>query len=123
MKIIIIGIGGFIGAVLRYSISGWVYKILGSSMPYGTLAVNLIGSFILGFFLFFSEDRQVISPLWRNFVAVGILGSLTTFSTFSYETFVLLQENLYGQVTLNILLNVVLTILAVWAGMVLARIL
>ena len=84
MKILIIGIGGFLGAILRYSISGWIHKLFGSGMPYGTLAVNILGSFILGFFLFYSEDRQSFSPLWRSFIAVGIMGALTTFSTFSY---------------------------------------
>jgi CrcB protein len=122
MKILVIGLGGFIGAIMRYSISGWVYRIVGSGLPYGTLSVNILGSFILGFFLLFAEERFTISPAWRSFIAVGMMGALTTFSTFSYETFMMLQENLYGQVALNVGLNVVLTIAAVWAGMALARI-
>ncbi|KAA3614872.1 MAG: fluoride efflux transporter CrcB [Calditrichaeota bacterium] len=122
MNILIIGLGGFIGAVMRYSISGWVHRFLGAGMPYGTLAVNVLGSFILGFFLLLAEERFTISPAWRNFIAVGMMGALTTFSTFSFETFMLFQENLYGQVILNIGLNVVLTIAAVWAGMSLARV-
>ena len=122
MKILIIGLGGFIGAVMRYSISGWVHRLVGSGLPYGTLAVNILGSFILGFFLLLAEERFTISPEWRNFIAVGMMGALTTFSTFSFETYMLLQENLYGQVALNIGLNVVLTIAAVWAGMALARV-
>jgi len=121
MKIFIIGIGGFIGAILRYGISGWVHRMLGAGFPYGTLAVNVLGSFILGFFLFMAEGRFTISPMLRNFIAIGILGALTTFSTFSYETFMLLQENLYLQVTMNILLNIFLTLSAIWAGMTLAR--
>ena len=123
MKILIIGFGGFIGAILRYSISGWIHKLFGSGMPYGTLAVNVIGSFILGFILFYSEDRQSFSPLWRSFIAVGIMGALTTFSTFSYETFAMMQESLYLKAVWNILLNIITTILAIWAGMVLSRIL
>jgi len=121
MKILIIGLGGFIGAVLRYSISGWVQKLFSGNFPYGTLAVNIIGSFILGYFLFISEGRFVINPMWRSFVAIGMMGALTTFSTFSYETFMLLQENLYWQAGLNTLFNVAITLVAVWAGMVLAR--
>lgn len=121
MKIFIIGLGGFIGAIMRYSISGLVHKIFGSGMPYGTLAVNIIGSFILGFFLFYSEDRQSFSPLWRSFIAVGIMGALTTFSTFSFETFALLQESLFSRAILNISLNLFLTIAAVWAGMSFSR--
>ena len=121
MNILIIGLGGFIGAVMRYSISGWVHRLVGSSLPYGTLVVNILGSFILGFFLLLAEERFTISPLWRNFIAIGMMGALTTFSTFSFETFMLLQENLYGQVALNVGLNVILTIAAVWAGIALAR--
>ena len=121
MKILIIGLGGFIGAVLRYGISGWVQKFFSGNFPHGTLAVNIIGSFILGYFLFISEGRFVVNPLWRSFIAIGMMGALTTFSTFSYETFMLLQENLYWQAGANTLLNVALTLMAVWAGMVLAR--
>ena len=121
MKLLIIGIGGFLGAILRYSISGWIHKLFGSGMPYGTLAVNILGSFILGFFLFYSEDRQSFSPLWRSFIAVGIIGALTTFSTFSYETFALLQESLFSRAILNISMNLFLTLVAVWSGMSLAR--
>ena len=121
MKILIIGLGGFIGAVLRYSISGWVYRIFGNALPWGTLAVNVIGSFILGYFLFMAESRTTISPMWRNFIAIGMMGALTTFSTFAYETFALLQENLFGQVLANVVLNVIITLLAVWAGIALAK--
>lgn len=122
LKIIVIGTGGFIGAVLRYSISGWAYRVFGTGMPYGTLIVNILGSFILGFFLFYTEGKTTISPLWRSFIAIGMMGALTTFSTFSYETFVMLQESLYLQVLSNIALNVILTLTAVWAGMVLAKV-
>jgi len=121
MKIFIVGLGGFIGAVLRYGISGWVQKLFSGNFPYGTLAVNIIGSFILGYFLFISEGRFALNPLWRSFIAIGIIGALTTFSTFSYETIALLQESLYWQAGLNTLLNLILTLIAVWAGMVLAR--
>jgi fluoride exporter len=121
MNILIIGLGGFIGAILRYSISGWVHKVVSSTFPYGTLAVNILGSFILGFFLILAEERFSFSPLWRSFIAIGMMGALTTFSTFSYETFMMLQDNLYGQALLNIGVNVVVTLGAVWAGMSLAR--
>jgi len=122
MKILIIGFGGFIGAVLRYSISGWIQKLFAGNFPYGTLAVNVIGSFILGYFLFMSEGRFAINPTWRSFIAIGMMGALTTFSTFSYETVMLLQENLYLQAGINTALNVALTVIAVWAGMVIAKV-
>jgi len=121
MKLLIIGLGGFIGAVMRYSISGWVQKLLSENFPYGTLAVNILGSFVLGYFLFMSEARSVLNPHWRHFIAIGMIGAMTTFSTFSYETFALLQENLYWHALLNTFLNVMLTIIAVWAGMITAK--
>ncbi len=121
MNILIIGLGGFIGAILRYAISGWVHKLVSSTFPYGTLAVNILGSFILGFFLILAEERFSFSPLWRSFIAIGMMGALTTFSTFSYETFMMLQENLYRQALLNMGLNVVVTLVAVWSGISLAR--
>ncbi len=121
MKLLVIGLGGFIGAILRYGVSGWAYKIIGARMPFGTLVVNILGSFILGLFLFLAEGRFNIGPLWRGFIAIGMMGALTTFSTFSYETLALLQGNLWIQAFLNILLNVLLTLLAVWAGMVVAK--
>ena len=121
MKFLIIGAGGFIGAILRYSVSGWMHKIFGSQFPYGTLAVNVIGSFLLGLFLYLGENRFVLHPQMRGFIAIGLLGAFTTFSTFSFETLMLLQENMYREVIFNVLLNVTLAITAVWLGFVVAR--
>jgi len=122
MNIIWVGIGGFIGAIARYGISTLVYRVMGrSSLPIDTLAVNILGSFILGFFMFYGDAKWAASTVWRNFIAVGIMGALTTFSTFSYETFGMLNDNLYGEAIINILLNVLLTIAAVWLGMTLAK--
>ncbi len=121
MQLLVVGLGGFIGAIMRYQLSGWVYRLTGSGLPYGTLAVNVAGSFILGGFLYLSGQRLALDPLWRSFIAVGMMGALTTFSTFSWETIQYLQE---GQITLaglNIVLNVLLTLIAVWAGTSLAR--
>ena len=121
MQIIVIGLGGFIGAVLRYVISGYSYRLLGSNFPWGTLIVNILGSFILGAFLFLAEERIIISPQMRNFIAIGIMGSLTTFSTFSYETYIFLQESLYRQAFYNIILNCFTTIFSVWMGISLVK--
>jgi len=122
MNIAIIGAGGFIGAVLRYWISGWAYQLLGTKLPYGTLAVNVAGSFMLGVFVTVANTRLVVSDQMRNFIAIGLLGALTTFSTFSFETVALLQENLVLKAGLNVGLNLVLTLIAVWAGIVVGRI-
>ena len=119
MKLLVIGLGGFIGAILRYGVSGWVYKIIGARMPFGTLAVNILGSFILGLFLFLAEGRFNIGPLWRGFIAFGMMGALTTFSTFSYETLAFLQGNLWLQAFLNFLFYVLLSLFVVFVVMVL----
>ncbi len=122
-QLIIVGAGGFIGAVLRYVLSGFVHRIAGSALPFGTLAVNILGSLILGFFLILSGQKLAIDPLWRSFIAVGMMGALTTFSTFSWETWQMIIHGLWGQAVLNIVLNVALTLTAVWAGGILARLL
>ena len=122
MNFIMVGLGGFIGAILRYGLSGLMHRVLGSNFLYGTLAVNVLGSFALGLFLTLSSTRLAISDEWKSFIAVGILGAFTTFSTFSFETIALLQERLLMQAFLNIGLNVILALASVWAGMALARI-
>jgi len=121
IKLLIIGAGGFIGAVLRYEISGWAHKLFGAGFPYGTLSVNVIGSFFLGFFLLLANTRLIVPDAYKTLIAVGLLGAFTTFSTFSYETMALLQVNLIKQAALNITLNLVLGLIAVWLGMMAAR--
>ena len=121
MNLLIIGIGGFIGAILRYIISGFFYDLYGDKFPYGTLAVNLIGCFALGFFITMAEGKFIISPQMRSFAAIGLLGAFTTFSTFSFETLALLQDELYVSAILNILISVIIGLFAVWAGIVLAK--
>ncbi len=102
-ELMIIGIGGFIGAILRYVISGIIPVKFG--IPTGTFTVNLIGSFILGFVMYSSLIVD-IPPEYRLLIVTGFCGALTTFSTFSYETFSLLEEGELIRCTLNILLNV-----------------
>jgi len=121
-QVVIVGLGGFVGAILRYGISGWTYQLFGARLPYGTLTVNILGSFILGFFLALINTRVLVPDAARNFIAIGLLGALTTFSTFSYETVALMQSNLIVKAGLNIVFNVLFTLIAVWLGMVLAKI-
>ncbi len=120
-NLLFIGIGGFIGAVARYLLSGLFYNILGDRFPYGTFAVNIIGCLLLGFFLTLTEGKFIISPQVRSFIVIGILGAFTTFSTFSYETFALLQSGLYSSAILNIFLSVIISLAAVWGGIILAK--
>jgi len=114
-----VGSGGFLGAVGRFLISGWIHRLLGPSFPYGTLAVNTLGSFIIGFLILYFE--QTLLPHQKIFVVTGLLGALTTFSTFSLETVWMLEENLYLKAATNISLNIILSITATVIGMALFR--
>lgn len=92
-ELLIVGAGGFVGAVARYWISGWVHRWSGSAFPWGTLGVNLLGCLVLGAVMALGETRIAPSPEARLFVAIGVLGSLTTFSTLSYETVELIRQS------------------------------
>ncbi len=120
-KILVVGLGGFLGAIARYGLSGLVHRRFGSSFPYGTLVVNLLGCLGIGVVLHLVEDRSMLGPTARLFVAIGILGGFTTFSSFGYETFELLEDREYRLALLNVAGNVVLGLLAVWAGRTLPR--
>ena len=94
IKILIIGSGGFLGAILRYFVSGYAQRLSGSySFPVGTLAVNLIGCFIIGLMSKMTEDLGLFSIETRMFLTIGFLGAFTTYSTFGYETLNLLRDN------------------------------
>jgi len=113
-----VGIGGFIGAILRFSISGWIGKALGTSFPFGTLGVNILGSFVIGFlFLYFQNIN--LSPSTKALFITGLLGALTTFSTFSLDTLLLMENSLWLKALSNIGLNIVLCLSATFLGMML----
>ncbi len=120
LKTLFVFIGGGIGSVLRYLMSGWVYSIWGSNFPYGTLSVNIVGSFVIGFFLTLAEDKFLVTPDIRVFVAIGIVGGFTTFSTFTFETFKLLKNGSLLIGGLNIVVSMTLALIAVWFGSILA---
>jgi CrcB protein len=110
---LIVAVGSGIGGALRYFISDIVHKYSPSLFPYGTLAVNILGSFLLGFILFYLDAVKLISTEMRLFLTVGLCGGLTTFSTFSYETVRLIQDSEFLLAGVNVLINVLVTILAV----------
>ncbi|NKQ41043.1 MAG: fluoride efflux transporter CrcB [Sulfurovum sp.] len=114
-----VGFGGFAGATSRFLLSSWVQKLTGSNFPYGTLSVNVAGSFAIGFLVLYFE--QTLSPQYKALVVTGFLGALTTFSTFSLETVMMLQQNLYLKAISNVSLNVVLCITATILGMMFFR--
>lgn len=115
-RVLMVGIGGFIGASLRYIITGLSTKAFGDSFPYGTLIVNVLGGFLIGFIMEASAGLWPISPNTRLFLTTGILGGLTTFSTFSYETVSMLMAGSYLMGGLNAGLNLFLSLLGVWLG-------
>jgi CrcB protein len=116
IKFLTIGIGGFVGALLRYGVSGWVYSFSRNDFPYGTLAVNIAGSFILGLIVGLGE-QYIMHPNLKLFLTIGVLGAFTTFSTFSYETIILLQLSSYLKAFVNVSFSVFLGLIAAFIGL------
>ncbi|MDD8058217.1 MULTISPECIES: fluoride efflux transporter CrcB [Shewanella] len=114
-NVLLVAIGGSIGAVLRYLLSIFMIQLFGSSFPFGTLMVNILGSFLMGVVYALGQLSHV-SPEIKALVGVGLLGALTTFSTFSNETLLLMQDGLWHKAILNVLLNVTLCLLMVYIG-------
>ena len=118
-------IGGAIGSALRYAMSTWIAEATHSTFPWGTLAVNVLGSLVIGFFtgLTGPDGPLLVSPVGRAFVTIGIVGGFTTFSSFSLQTMLLLQGGQWIAATGNILSSVVLCLVATAVGIALASIL
>ena len=116
-----IAAGGAVGALLRYWVSNGVYALLGRGFPYGTLAVNVIGSLAIGLLYVLFLERMTASPELRGAVLIGLLGSFTTFSTFSIETLNLIEQAEYMKAGLNMLLSVFACLIAAWFGLVVGR--
>lgn len=121
-RILVVGLGGFLGAALRYLISTATSKYLGN-FPLGTLLVNVAGGFLMGFLMEAFAGIWPISPNARIFLTTGILGGLTTFSTFSYETISYFSEGAYLMGGLNAGLNLTLSLFACWIGAASVRLL
>ena len=122
MQIVLyIALFGAMGCLGRYYLSGWVYDLVGRSMPYGTFAVNILGAFIIGFIMEFSLRSSIVSQELRIGLTIGFLGGLTTFSTFSYETFRLLESGQLMQALLNALLSVTACLAFTFVGITAAR--
>ncbi len=117
---IAIGLGGFAGALCRYAGVRWVHSWTGDGFPWGTFVVNVAGSFLLGLVLAVASVRAV-DPDLRAAVAVGFCGSLTTMSSFSFETLSLLERGAYVLAAGNVLLSVGVCVASVWCGLVVGR--
>lgn len=119
--ILIIGSGGFIGSVMRYLVQVLVEKGLSSTFPWGTFVANIAGSFIIGVVFALAQKGNVLSAEWRMFMAVGICGGFTTFSSFAYNNLIMLKEGVYGQFIWNVGGSLFFGLLAVYLGMILVK--
>jgi len=113
---LMVAVGAGLGGVSRYWLTNAAHSFLPPSFPYGTLIVNVLGSFFLGLFVYFLEMELMVRPEIRMLFTIGFCGALTTFSTFSYETFRLLRDAEYLVASMNVFLNVFVTILAIFAA-------
>ncbi|MBA3007968.1 MAG: fluoride efflux transporter CrcB [Proteobacteria bacterium] len=120
---VVLFIAGFgaLGCVARYFLSGWVYDLFGRSFPYGTFIVNILGAFIIGLVMEFGLRSTLLPVSLRIGLTIGFLGGLTTFSTFSYETFRLLEDGEFFVATANVLVSVVICLVFTWLGIHAAR--
>ncbi|NOY93661.1 MAG: fluoride efflux transporter CrcB [Deltaproteobacteria bacterium] len=122
-RLLFVSLGGAVGTGARYLVAGWAQKALGASFPYGTFAVNLVGSFLLGLLMVVGVSSESISPTLRIAITTGAMGGFTTYSTFSYETMRYVQEGAYGLAALNVGLTVVVCLVASFAGVAVGRLL
>jgi fluoride exporter len=120
-QLLLVGVGGAFGAICRYWLSTLVYAMTGRGFPWGTLAVNLLGSLLMGFLSVWLLERMTLSAELRALLLVGLLGAFTTFSTFSLETLVLLEEGAVARAAANIGLSVSTCVAAAWLGTWIAK--
>ena len=116
-----ISLGAIIGANLRYFLAQYVARLVSPGFPFGTLVVNVTGSFMLGLFLVWTTERVLADPRWRLFIAVGFCGGYTTYSSYAYETFLLFDKGQWLPSALNIVVSNLLCLVAVALGAILAR--
>ncbi|MCK5680855.1 fluoride efflux transporter CrcB [bacterium] len=123
LNLFIIGCGGFLGAISRYLVSDLVYTFIGTGLPYGTLVVNLTGSFFLGIVARLGLSGNLLPDSANSVIGIGFLGAFTTFSTFSVQTLELLESGSLLKALLNISLNIILCLIGAWGGFTVGRIL
>ena len=122
IKFFLIGFAGFVGTLIRYWLSEILARKYGETFPFGTLAVNLVGCFLIGLLFYAGQERYLVSHNARAIIFIGLLGGFTTFSALGLQTFTLLQDNQIALATLNIAVSNVLGLLLVWAGYMLAKV-
>ncbi|MHB8500284.1 MAG: fluoride efflux transporter CrcB [Candidatus Acidiferrales bacterium] len=120
-KYLMVGVGGFLGAIARFWLGGLVSDKMGTRFPYGTLVINCTGSFLIGFIITLMAERTHWSPNWRYLIPIGFIGAYTTFSAFEYETFRVMQDGELLLAFLNVVISVIVGFLAVWLGVIAGR--
>jgi fluoride exporter len=123
LDVLVICLGAIVGANARYFISRFAAQVLGPVLPYGTLCINVVGSFIVGFFVVWTSERVLADPRWRLLIVVGFCGSLTTFSSYAFESMSLFERGQWLLMLTNIFGNNLLCLAAALGGMALARVL
>ena len=116
-----IAAGGAAGALMRFWVSNGVYALIGRDFPYGTLAVNVLGSLVMGLLYVMFLERMTVTPEMRAALLIGFLGAFTTFSTFSIETLNLIEQAEYLKAVMNMVISVIACVMACWLGLVLGR--
>jgi len=122
VNFVMVSLGAIAGANLRYILSRYAAKLLGPVFPYGTLIINLTGSFIVCWFMIWTTERVLVEPRWRLLVVVGFCGGFTTFSSYAFESMAYFEQGQWLLMTTNILANNLLCMAAAIAGMALARV-
>ncbi|MDO8519887.1 MAG: fluoride efflux transporter CrcB [Deltaproteobacteria bacterium] len=119
---IILGLAGAAGTLSRYFLGGWVHQILGHGFPHGTLAVNVLGCIAIGFLGTLAEERSLFNPQLRTILILGFLGAFTTFSSFAYETWILMKSGTWLLAGTNVALSLIACFAGLFIGIFLARI-
>lgn len=119
--VLLISIGAILGANLRYFVAQGVTKLLPSNFPFGTLVINITASFILGFFVIWTSERVLADPRWRIFIAIGFCATYSTYSSYIFETFALIERGQFWMAAMNLLGTNVVCFAAVVLGAGLAR--
>jgi len=123
LDVVVISLGAIVGANARYFISRYAAQALGPVFPYGTLFINIAGSFVVGFFVVWTSERVLADPRWRLLIVIGFCGSLTTFSSYAFESMSYFEKGQWLLTLTNILSNNLLCLGGALAGMALARVL
>ena len=121
LQYLMIGIGGFLGAIFRFFVSTRVQEASKSFFPVGTLIVNMLGCLLIGFILGIINNNPLLGLTTKNLLVTGFLGAFTTFSTFGYETFILIRDKKIIQALANVFIQIIVGILAVWLGYIISN--